>query len=331
MDYRRLPGTGLEVSRLCLGASNMGVGGDKPYALDEAEVDAVVGRALDVGINFFDTAESYSSGRSEITLGRALKASGVERQDLVISTKVSGGAHEQKRNRSSLSRKHILNAIDESLARLQVDHVDLYTIHRFDRLTPVEETLEALHEVVKSGKARYLGASSMYAWQFEHMLSLQERHGWSRFVLMQNQYSLNYREEEREMVPLCLRRGIGMTPWGMLSAGLLAGDITREGERLTPRAKDDLLRGVNGLIVSTDQDFDIQDKVRRIAEDRGVSMAEIGMAWALSKPYVVSGLIGADKPTHVDGAVNALRLELAPDEVAFLENGYRPIFPQTLN
>jgi len=331
MDYRYLPNTGLQVSRLCLGTSNYGRGGGKEFALTNDEATEAIGYALRVGINFFDSSESYELGSSEEALGYALKKLGPSREDLVISTKVSGGAHKEKRNRSGLSRKHILNAIDESLVRLQLDYVDLYSIHRFDRNTPVEETLEALHDVVKAGKVRYLGASSMYAWQFEHMLSLQERHGWSRFVAMQNQYSLNYREEEREMVPLCVARSIGMTPWGILCAGLLAGTMTRSGERLTARAETDLLRGKAGRVATTDQDFDIQDKVRRVAERRGATMAEVATAWALSKPYVVSALIGVSRPEQIDGSVTALGLQLTTEEVAFLEADYRPVFPQTLN
>jgi aryl-alcohol dehydrogenase-like predicted oxidoreductase len=330
MQYVRLGRSGLKVSRLCLGTANFGVDPEKPFAMDASKAEPIVARALEQGINFFDTAETYTFGESEKVLGAALKKFVPEREDVVISTKFGPGSQRFKLNRSGMSRKHILNAIDESLDRLQTDYVDIYTIHRLDDDTPFEETCEALDEVVRSGKARYVGASSMFAWQFERMVSLQERYGWAKFVLMQNQYSVNYREEEREMVPLLLDRGIAMTPWGVLSAGLLAGTITRDGQRHTARAKDDLLRGEKGVLINTDQDFDAQDRVRTIAEKYGVSLAQIGMAWALSKPYVTSCLIGASRPKQVDAMVAALSTALTVEDLNYLEANYQPLFPQTI-
>jgi aryl-alcohol dehydrogenase-like predicted oxidoreductase len=331
MQYVNLGKSGLKVSNLALGAASFGTGADKSFALGYDEALALVRAALEAGINFFDTAETYTLGNSEAVLGKALKACAVHREDIVLQTKFGPGSKRFRINRSGLSRKHILNSIDESLARLQTDYVDIFSIHRLDGITPFEETLEAMHDVVKSGKARYLGASSMYAWQFERMLSIQERHGWTKFISMQNYYSLVYREEEREMIPLCRDRGIGVTPWGVLSAGLLAGTICRDGTRNTGRARGDLLKGERGAVPATHQDFDIQDNVRAVAQRRGVSMAQVAMAWVLSKPFVSACLIGPSKASQLASCVQAADIRLDPQEIAALEAGYRPVAPQTLD
>ena len=330
MEYVKLGRAGIKVSRLGLGSSNFGLHPEKPFALDIDRTEAVVARAWELGINFFDSAETYMFGEAERVLGEALRRVNPPREEIVVQTKCGPGSVRFKVNRSGLSRKHLLNAIDESLERLQLDFVDLYTIHRLDGETPFEETCEVLHEIVKSGKARYIGISSAYAWQVERMLGIQERNGWTKFVVMQNQYALNYREEEREMIPLLIDRGMAMTPWGILSAGLLAGNIQRDGTRSTIRAKTDLLRGEKGFVGNTEQDFDIQDKVRAIAEKRGASMAEVGMAWALSKPFIQSCLIGASSPRQIDSSVAALDMVLSAEDIAFLEEGYQPVNVQTI-
>jgi aryl-alcohol dehydrogenase (NADP+) len=318
MEYVRLGRTGLQVSRLCLGAMTYGTPEWRPWVLDEAASRPFIARALDHGINFFDTADMYSRGVSEQVLGRALKDQ--PRDRLVIATKafypVTDGP-----NRAGLSRKHLFDAIDGSLRRLGTDYVDLYQIHRLDRDTPIEETLEALHDIVKSGKVRYLGASSMFAWQFMKMLAVADAHGWTRFVSMQNHYNLVYREEEREMLPLCREEGIGVIPWSPLARGFLAGNRRREDRGETIRAKTDDF--AHDLYYS-DSDFVIAERVVELAARRGVKPTQVALAWLLAKPGVTAPIIGASKLLHLDDAVAALELRLEPDEISFLEDPYQP-------
>ncbi|MGE0385747.1 MAG: aldo/keto reductase [Gammaproteobacteria bacterium] len=327
MQYVNLGRSGLRVSRLGLGASTFGRVGQRAYAIDFDEALPIVRRAFERGVNLFDTAEYYSLGDSEAVLGRALAELGVHREDLVIATKVGGGTVPGRENGGNLSRKHVLSAVDGSLRRLRTEYIDLYQIHRLVPGTPFEETLEALNDCVRAGKVRYLGASSMYAWQFERLLSIQERNGWARFVSMQNGYNLAYREEEREMMPLCADRGIGVIPWGALSAGLLAGNATRDGARHTRRAGTDLLKG---MYPPTAQDFDIQDRVRETAARRGCSMAQVAIAWVLSKPFVHATLFGATRLAQVDDTLAALDVHLDEAEVRHLEEPYRPVAPQSI-
>jgi len=318
MDYLRLGNTGLKVSRLCLGAMTYGTPEWRPWVLDEATSRPFIARALEHGINFFDTADMYSRGVSEQVLGRALKDQ--PRDQLVIATKafypVTDGP-----NTSGLSRKHLMEAIDGSLTRLGTDYVDLYQIHRFDYETPIEETLEALHDIVKSGKVRYIGASSMYAWQFMKMLAASDAHGWTRFVSMQNHYNLVYREEEREMLPLCREEGIGVIPWSPLARGFLAGNRRREDRGETVRAKTD---GFAHELYYADSDFTIADRVVELATTRGVRPAQIALAWLLAKPGVTAPIVGASKPQHLEDAIDALAIRLEADEVALLEAPYQP-------
>jgi len=318
MDYVRLGNSGLKVSRLCLGAMTYGTPDWRPWVLDEAASRPFIRRALEHGINFFDTADMYSRGVSEQVLGRALKEQ--SRDQLVIATKafypVSDGP-----NAAGLSRKHLLDAIDGSLTRLGTDYVDLYQIHRFDADTPIEETLEALHDIVKAGKARYIGASSMFAWQFMKMLATSTARGWSRFVSMQNHYNLVYREEEREMLPLCREEGVGVIPWSPLARGFLAGNRRREDRGETVRAKTD---DFAHQLYYADSDFTIAERVAELAVRRGVKPAQIALAWLLAKPDVTAPIIGASKMPQLDEAVAALELRLQGDEVAFLEAPYQP-------
>jgi len=318
MDYIRLGKTGLKVSRLCLGTMTYGTSEWRPWVLDEAASRPFIARALEHGINFFDTADMYSRGVSEQVLGRALKDH--RRDQLVIATKgfysIADGP-----NTAGLSRKHLFDAIDGSLRRLGTDYVDLYQIHRFDYDTPIEETLEALHDIVKSGKARYIGASSMFAWQFMKMLAVSDAHGWTRFVSMQNHYNLVYREEEREMLPLCRDEGIGVIPWSPLARGFLAGNRRREDRGETIRARtDDYARE----LYYADTDFTIAERVVEIAGRRGVKPTQIALAWLLAKPGVTAPIIGASKLPHLDDAVAALAIHLDAEETAFLEAPYQP-------
>ena len=318
MDYIRLGSTGLKVSRLCLGTMTYGTPEWRPWVLDEAASRPFIARALEHGINFFDTADMYSRGVSEQVLGRALHDQ--PRDQLVIATKafypVTDGP-----NTAGLSRKHLLDAIDASLRRLGTDYVDLYQIHRFDRDTPIEETLEALHDIVKSGKARYIGASSMFAWQFMKMLAVADAHGWTRFVSMQNHYNLVYREEEREMMPLCREEGIGVIPWSPLARGFLAGNRRREDRGETIRARTD---DFAHRLYYADSDFTIAERVVELAARRGVKPTQIALAWLLAKPGLTAPIIGASKLPHLDEAVAALDLRLDAAEMAFLEEPYQP-------
>jgi aryl-alcohol dehydrogenase (NADP+) len=318
MEYVRLGNTGLKVSRICLGTMTYGTPEWRPWILDEAASRPFFVRALEHGINFFDTADMYSRGVSEEVIGRALHEL-TGRDQVVIATKAFYPLRDGV-NQRGLSRKHLFNAIDASLRRLGTDYVDLYQIHRFDYDTPIEETLEALHDIVKAGKARYIGASSMHAWQFATMLHAAEARGWTRFVSMQNHYNLVYREEEREMMPLCRAEGIGVIPWSPLARGFLAGNrrAARSGE--TVRAKtDDIAHEYYG-----ECDFAIADRTADLAKRRGVTPAQVALAWLLAKPGVTSPIVGASKLTQLDEAVAALELRLDAGEVTFLEELYQP-------
>jgi len=316
VDYTKLGRTGLTVSRVCLGCMSYGdpSRGGHPWSLDESASRPFFKQALDAGINFFDTANVYSAGSSEEITGKTL-LSMTSREDLVIATKVHGRMRPGA-NGAGLSRKAIFAEIDNSLRRLGTDYVDLYQIHRWDPKTPIEETLEALHDVVKAGKARYIGASSMHAWQFTKALYLADLHGWTRFVSMQNHWNLLYREEEREMAPLCLDQGIGIIPWSPLARGRLA----REWDSTTARSETDEF----GRTLYEENDRPIVDRVGELADKRGVSRAQIALAWLLSKPGVTAPIVGATKPQHLEDAVAAVDLELGEDEIAMLEEDYRP-------
>ena len=319
MDYVKLGRTGLEVSRICLGCMSYGNPdrGTHRWALSEEESRPFIQKALEMGINFFDTANVYSAGTSEEILGRALKDF-TRREDVVIASKVHGRMRSGP-NGGGLSRKAIMYEIDQSLRRLQTDYVDLYQIHRFDYETPLEETLEALHDVVKAGKARYIGASSMYAWQFMKALAISEQHGWTKFVSMQDYLNLLYREEEREMLPLCEAEGIGVIPWSPLARGRLA----RAWSETTVRSESDAF--AKTLYESTaDVDRPIVDAVARVAAQYHVPMAQVALAWVLQKRPVAAPIIGATKMRHLDDAVAALSLNLNTEDLARLEAPYRP-------
>jgi 1-deoxyxylulose-5-phosphate synthase len=316
MQYTQLGGTGLQVSRICLGCMSYGdpARGQHAWSLDEDTSAQFFRQALDAGINFFDTANVYSHGSSEEITGRALLGM-TARDSLVIATKVWGRMRPGP-NGSGLSRKAIMMEADASLRRLGTDHIDLYQIHRFDRHTPIEETLEALHDLVKAGKVRYIGASSMYAWQFAKALYLADGHGWTRFVSMQNHYNLLYREEEREMLPLCRDQGIGVIPWSPLARGRLA----RPWDEVTARSQSDEF----GRSLYDESDRPIVDAAGQIAARRGVPRAQVALAWLLAQPAVAAPIVGATKPDHLASAVEALGVQLAPDELAALEAPYRP-------
>ncbi|HLF28061.1 MAG TPA: aldo/keto reductase [Anaerolineae bacterium] len=320
MNYINLGQTGLKVSRICLGMMTYGTTEWRAWVLPEAEGRPIVKRALELGVNFFDTADVYSHGVSEEILGRALRDFGVRRDEVVIATKVFFPMGEAP-NQGGLSRKHILDAIDASLKRLNLDYVDVYQIHRYDRETPIEETLEALHAVVKAGKARYLGASSMFAWQFARMLSAAERHDWTRFVSMQNHYNLVYREEEREMLPLCRAEGIGVLPWSPLARGFLTGSRRRGSKGDTARAETDSF--AHSLYYQK-SDYQVVDRVVDLAERRGVKPAQVALAWLLHQPGVTAPIIGASKMAHLEEAVAALELQLSDEERKLLEEPYQP-------
>ena len=319
MEYTRLGKTGLKVSRICLGTMTYGTSRWRDWVLDEEAARPFIQRALEVGINFFDTADIYSKGESEQVLGRALKDF-ARREEVVIATKVHHPMGD-KPNRGGLSRKYILHAIDDSLRRLGTDYVDLYQIHRWDKETPIEETLEVLHDVVKSGKARYIGASSMWAWQFAQALYVADLHGWTRFVSMQNHYNLVYREEEREMLPLCRDQGIGVIPWSPLARGFLAGNRTRDKSGETTRSKTD---DFAHRLYYQESDFKVVDRVAEVANRRGVRPAQIALAWMLQQPGITAPIIGASKPHHLEDAVNALDLRLSEEEDHYLKEPYQP-------
>ena len=319
MQYVKLGRTGLDVSRLCLGCMTYGEPdrGNHAWTLPEAESRPFIRKALDLGINFFDTANVYSDGSSEEIVGRALKEF-ARRDDVVIATKVHGRMRPGA-NGAGLSRKAILSEIDASLVRLGTDYVDLYQIHRWDAGTPIEETLEALNDVVRAGKARYIGASSMFAWQFAKALALSERHGWARFVTMQNYVNLLYREEEREMLPLCKAEGIGVIPWSPMARGRL----TRDWDATSARSETDEF-GKTLYAATADADRTVVETVARIAADRGLPRAQIALAWVLRKSEITAPIVGATKPHHLDDAVAALEITLTSEEIAALEEPYVP-------
>src|SRR5882757_5446125 len=319
MKYVNLGSTGLRVSKLCLGCMTFGIPerGDHPWTLPEEESRSIIQQAVDVGINFFDTANTYSDGTSEEIVGRALKDF-ARRDEVVIATKVFFPMTKDPNGRG-LSRKAIFSAIDASLRRLGTEYVDLYQIHRWDYRTPIEETLEALHDVVKASKARYLGASSMHAWQFSKALHLAREHRWTRFVSMQDHYNLVYREEEREMLPLCADAGIGVLPWSPLARGRL----TREWDTETPRIRSDEYGG-KLYTAAIDSDRRIVDEVAAIAAARGVPRAQVALAWVAQHAVVTAPIVGASKPHHLDDAVAALSLNLTASEMKQLETPYVP-------
>jgi aryl-alcohol dehydrogenase (NADP+) len=318
MKYKKLGRTGLDISEICLGCMSYGESkrGNHEWTVNEEGSRLFIKTAIEQGINFFDTANAYSAGSSEEILGRAIKDFG-NRDEVVIATKVFAPMR-QGRNALGLSRKAILAELDASLRRLDMDYIDLYQIHRFDPHSPIEETLEALHDAIRSGKVRYIGASSMYAWQFSKSLYLADLHGWSRFVSMQNHYNLLYREEEREMMPLCEDQGIGVIPWSPMARGKL----TRDWEETTVRSETDKFG--QALYDHSDSDREIVERVRRIAAAHGVSRAQVALAWMLQKPFVTSPIIGATKPHHLDDAIAAVDLQLAPEDISQLEEPYAP-------
>src|ERR1041385_6171978 len=317
MQYVNLGKTGMKVSRLCLGMMSYGSKQWREWVLTEEEAKASVKRALESGINFFDTADVYSRGESERITGKLLKELGVRRENVIVATKVNGEMSDDINDRG-LSRKHILDSIDKSLQRLQMDYVDLYQIHRWNDQTPIEETMEALNDVVRAGKARYIGASSMFAWQFLKSLYVSESHRWAKFISMQNHYNLVYREEEREMIPLCIDQGIGLIPWSPLARGLFARNPQR-GE--TVRAQSDTFG--TGLY-PREEDSPVVDCVADVAKERGVTGSQIALAWLLNKAYITSPIIGATKMNHLDQAIAALDLKLAEEEIKKLEAPYKP-------
>ncbi len=318
MQYTNLGKTGLKVSRLCLGMMTYGSKTWREWMLSEEDAKPFVKRALDAGINFFDTADVYSFGESERITGNLLK--GIKRENLVVATKVNGQMSDDP-NDKGLSRKHILSSIDNSLKRLQMDYVDLYQIHRWDYDTPIEETMEALNDVVRAGKARYIGASSMFAWQFMKALHVSEMNGWTKFVSMQNHYNLVYREEEREMIPLCRDQGIGLIPWSPMARGFFAGNRKRGGGGETTRAQSDPF--ANELYFR-DEDFVIAERADEVANERGVTASQVALAWVLNKPHIAAPIIGSSKIEHLDQAIAALEIELTENEVQSLEELYQP-------
>jgi 1-deoxyxylulose-5-phosphate synthase len=313
MEYTRLGSSGLEVSRIAVGCMSWGDGGTtRPWTRDEAFAEETIKAALDAGVNFFDTANVYSGGTSEEYTGRSLWKH-TDREDVVLATKVHGRMRPGP-NGAGLSRKAILQEIDASLARLETDYVDLYQIHRWDPHVPIEETMEALHDVVRAGKARYIGASSMFAWQFAKAQQVAQTHGWTRFVSMQNHYNLIYREEEREMIPLCRDQGVGVIPWSPLARGRL----TRAWDTTTSRSESDEF----GASLYRDEDATLVAKVLDIASRRGVAPAQVALAWLLTQPGVTSPIVGITKPEHLDDAVAAVDLGLTTDELEELGSGY---------
>jgi aryl-alcohol dehydrogenase-like predicted oxidoreductase len=319
VDYVNLGATGLRVSRVCLGMMGFGESSDRPWAISEEAADPIVRAAVEGGVTFFDTADAYNKGASEVATGK-LVGKYLSRDEAVIATKVFMPVTPGE-NGGGLSRKHILSGIDASLGRLGLDYVDLYQIHRWDPRTPIEETMSALHEVVQSGKARYIGASSMFSWQFAKAQYTAEKHGWTRFVSMQNHYNLIYREEEREMIPLCLDQGVGVIPWSPLARGVLAGTRTRSGERSTTRANTDAF---TDYLYEQPTDFDVVERAQEVATARGVPTAQVALAWLLTKPGVTAPIVGSTKLAHLEDALAAAQLKLSDDEVASLEQPYVP-------
>jgi aryl-alcohol dehydrogenase-like predicted oxidoreductase len=319
MKYERLGSSGLKVSRICLGMMSYGDTASREWFLGEDAAEPIVRRAVDAGVTFFDTADMYSTGVSEEITGRLLAKLFPDRDDYVLATKIYFPMGPGP-NDGGLSRKHIMAGIDRSLRRLGTDHVDLYQIHRWDDETPIEETMEALHDVVRAGKARYIGASSMYAWQFSKAQYTARAAGWTRFTSMQNHYNLVYREEEREMLPLCHDQGVGVIPWSPLARGLLAGSQRRGDRRDTVRGGSDRLADQ----MYGDDDFDVVDAVRAVAAERGLPPAQIALAWLLGRPGVTAPIVGATRLGHLEDAIAAVDVELTEDEVARLEAPYCP-------
>jgi 1-deoxyxylulose-5-phosphate synthase len=316
MQYVNLGGTGLRVSRLCLGMMSFGAHESREWALDESAAEPIVRRAVEGGVIFFDTADVYNGGQSEIVTGRLLRKFFGMREEYVVATKVRGATMPGENGRG-LSRKHVLASIDASLQRLELEYVDLYQIHRWDNATPIEETMEALHDVVRGGKARYIGASSMYAWQFAKAQHVAP----TPFVAMQNHYNLIYREEEREMIPQCLDQGVGVLPWSPLARGFLAGSRTSSGEPLTRRADTDPFLD---SLYRPDLDRPVIDRAAEVAAERGISPAQVALAWLLHKPGVTAPIVGATKLEHVDDALAAGSLSLSDEEIARLQEPYLP-------
>jgi 1-deoxyxylulose-5-phosphate synthase len=316
MDYVNLGATGLRVSRVCLGMMSYGKDESREWTLDEEGAEPILRRAVNGGINFFDTADVYNGGNSEILTGRLLRKLFGMREEYVVATKVNGRTMPGE-NGQGLSRKHIMASIDASLERLELDYVDLYQIHRWDSRTPVEETMDALHDVVKAGKTRYIGASSMFAWQFAKAQACAS----TRFVSMQNHYNLVYREEEREMIPQCIDQGVGVIPWSPLARGLLTGNRTRGGEKLTTRAQTDAFAE---MLYKPEIDFDVVERADEVASARGVPTGQVALAWLLHKPGVTAPIVGATKLEHLEDALAAERLELSDEEIERLEELYMP-------
>jgi aryl-alcohol dehydrogenase (NADP+) len=320
MEYVNVGKSGLKVSRLCLGMMTYGSSGWRNWVLNEEQALPFVKRALEAGINFFDTADVYSHGASEEVLGNAIKAFAVKRESVVIATKVCSPMSDEVNDRG-LSRKHIMDSIDGSLRRLKTDFVDLYQIHRWDYSTPIEETMDALNDVVKSGKVRYIGASSMFAWQFAKAQFIADLHGWTRFISMQNHYNLVYREEEREMIPLCLDQGIGLIPWSPMARGFFAGNRQRGGGGETARAKSDPFAD---QLYFREQDFRVADRAWEIAREHQATASQVALAWMLHKPYITAPIIGSSKLDHLNESIAALEMKLTPEEINRLEEPYLP-------
>jgi aryl-alcohol dehydrogenase-like predicted oxidoreductase len=318
VEYVNLGSTGLRVSRVCMGMMGFGNNSDRAWVIDEGAAEPIVKAAADGGVTFFDTADVYSNGASEVATGRLLGKI-FSRDDVVVATKVFNPMGPGE-NSGGLSRKHILSGIDASLERLDMDYVDLYQIHRWDSRTPIEETMQALHDVVRAGKARYIGASSMYAWQFAKAQHVAEIHGWTRFAGMQNHYNLLYREEEREMIPQCIDQGVGVIPWSPLARGVLAGNRTREGERRTTRAGSDAF----GDSLYSEADFDVVDRVAEVAAERGAPPAQVALAWLLHRPGVTAPIVGSTRLGHMEDALAAEQLTLSEEEMRRLEEPYVP-------
>ena len=318
MEYVNFGKTGLRVSRLCLGMMSFGKAEDRPWALGEEEARPIIRQAIEGGITFFDTADVYNGGESEVLTGKILRDE-LPREEYVVATKVFAQTWPGENGRG-LGRKHVLASIDASLQRLGLDYVDLYQIHRWDDTTPIEETMEVLHDVVRSGKTRYIGASSMYAWQFAKAQSLATQNGWTRFVSMQNHYNLIYREEEREMIPQCIDQGVAVMPWSPLARGRLAGNRSRDDKPLTLRAETDQFGEM--LYTAPDADQPVIDRAAESAEERGVPPAQIALAWLFHKPGVTTPIVGATKPGHIADAVAAEQLALSEEEIERLEEPY---------
>jgi aryl-alcohol dehydrogenase-like predicted oxidoreductase len=320
MDYVNLGRTGLRVSRVCLGMMSFGRHESRQWALEEPDAEPIVRRAVEGGINFFDTADVYNGGQSEVITGRLMHKLFETREEYVVATKVHGKTMPGENGRG-LSRKHVMASIDASLTRLELAYVDLYQIHRWDPHTPIEETMAALHDVVKSGKARYIGASSMFAWQFAKAQAAAAAVGGTRFVSMQDHYNLIYREEEREMIPQCIDQGVGVIPWSPLARGMLTGNRTRSGEKLTRRAQTDAF---GDSLYKPEVDFDVVQRATEVGEARGVPSAQIALAWLMAQPGVTAPIVGATKLEHLEDALAAERLSLTDEEIQRLEELYVP-------